>query len=93
MGNELSVDELEDIQNALDAGKMITPESARRVLSQREIDKIVNAYNDLVASEGLLKELLEMAEKLNSSDGTKTDFTVKCAEVIPGIIKTLSTIR
>jgi hypothetical protein len=93
MSNEVSIQEKEDIENALDAGKMITPESARRVLSQGEIDKIVNAYNGLISTEALIRELLETAEKLNASDDTRTDFTVKCAEAFPSILKTMSALK
>ena len=48
MGDNISELEQEDILNALDAGRMIGTESSRRVLSQVEIDKIVDAYNELV---------------------------------------------
>ena len=91
--NDISVDEREDIANALDAGKMITPESTRRVLSQHEIDKIVDAYNGLKATESVLQELLETAEKLNASEDTKTQFTLRCAEVFPQILQTMNSLR
>jgi hypothetical protein len=63
------------------------------VLSQGEIDKIVNAYNGLVLTEALIRELLETAEKLNASDDTRTDFTVKCAEAFPSILNTMSSLK
>ena len=91
--NSISDDEREDIANALDAGKMIAPESTRRVLSQHEIDRIVDAYNGLKTTESVLQELLETAKKLNESEGTRTEFTLRCAEVFPEILKTMNSLR
>ena len=93
MVQNIPLQEQEDIENALDAGKMITLESTRRVLSQGEIDKIVDAYNELVSSRTKLEELLEEAKKLNASADTRTDFTVKCEEFFPEFLDTLNALR
>ena len=89
MNENISEQEQEDIQNALDAGRMIGTESSRRVLSQPEIDKIVDAYNELVKSKENLQELLDTATELNKSEDTRTEFTEKCAEYFPLLLRTL----
>ncbi|MBQ8945932.1 MAG: hypothetical protein IJ058_03875 [Lachnospiraceae bacterium] len=89
----ISQQEQEDIENALDAGKMIEPASSRRVLSQGEIDKIVDAYHELRQSEAKLRELMDMAEQLNASDDSRTDFTQRCAEYFPLLLKTLDALK
>ncbi len=91
--DNISRQEQEDIENALDAGKMIEPASTRRVLSQGEIDKIVDAYHELRQSEANLRELMDMAEKLNSSDDTRTEFTEKCAKYFPLLLNTLDALK
>lgn len=93
MDKELSVKEQEDIQAALDAGRMIGGENSRRVLSQGEIDKIVNAYHELVKSKQNLQELMDIAEELNKSEYTRTAFTQKCVDYIPVILRTIETLR
>ena len=92
MGN-ISEQEQEDIQAALDAGRMIGQESAHRVLSQGEIDKIVDAYHELVKSKENLKELMDIAEELNKSEYTRTEFTKKCSEYIPVVLRTIEALR
>ncbi|MBQ9360003.1 MAG: hypothetical protein IJT96_03080 [Lachnospiraceae bacterium] len=92
MGN-ISEQEQEDIQAALDAGRMIGSESAHRVLSQGEIDKIVDAYHELVKSKENLRELMDIAEKLNESEYTRTEFTKKCCEYIPVVLRTIEALR
>lgn len=89
----ISEQEQEDIQNALDAGKMISAEASRRVLSQPEIDKIVDAYNELVKSKQNLQELMDIASKLNESENTRTAFTQKCTEYFPVLLRTLEALR
>ena len=93
MDKEFSVKEQEDIQAALDAGRMIGGENSRRVLSQGEIDKIVDAYHELVKSKQNLQELMDIAEELNKSEYTKTAFTQKCVDYIPVILRTIETLR
>ena len=93
MANTISEQEQEDIQNALDAGKMIGTQSSRRVLSQGEIDKIVDAYHELSKSRENLQELMEIAEELNKSEYTRTEFTQKCAEYFPVVLRTLEALR
>ncbi|MBQ4481908.1 MAG: hypothetical protein II966_01630 [Lachnospiraceae bacterium] len=93
MNDNISIEEQEDIQNALDAGRMIGSENTRRVLSQPEIDKIVDAYQELVKSKENLEELLKIAEELNGSDYSRTKFTEKCAEYIPVVLRTLEALR
>ena len=93
MNDNISTQEQEDIQAALDAGRMIAEENARRVLSQSEIDKIVDAYHELVKSKENLQELLDIAKELNDSEYTKTAFTRKCIDYIPVVLKTLEALR
>ncbi|MCR5773943.1 MAG: hypothetical protein K6G42_02540 [Lachnospiraceae bacterium] len=93
MSDMISVQEQEDIQNALDAGRMIGAENSRRVLSQSEIDKIVDAYHELVKSKQDLKELMSIAEELNRSENTRTAFTQKCVDYIPTVLKTIEALR
>ncbi len=93
MNDNISIEEQEDIENALDAGRMIGSEASRRVLSQSEIDRIVDAYQELIKSKENLEELLKMAEELNSSDNSRTEFTEKCAEYIPVVLRTLEALR
>ncbi len=83
----------EDVQNALDAGRMIGSMESRRVLTQPEIDKIVDAYQELVESKENLQELLNIANELNASDNTKTAFTQKCADYIPVVLRTLEALQ
>lgn len=93
MNDNISTQEQEDIQAALDAGRMIAEENARRVLSQSEIDKIVDAYHELVKSKENLQELLDIAKELNDSEYTKTAFTQKCIDYIPVVLNTLEALR
>ena len=93
MGDNISELEQEDILNALDAGRMIGTESSRRVLSQVEIDKIVDAYNELVESKENLLELMGIAEELNKSENTRTVFTQKCVDYIPVVLRTIEALR
>lgn len=89
----LSEQEQEDIQNALDAGRLIGSDSTRRVLSQGEIDKIVDAYHELVKSKQNLQELMDIAEELNKSEYTRTEFTQKCVDYIPVVLRTIEALR
>ena len=93
MGDNISELEQEDILNALDAGRLIGTESSRRVLSQVEIDKIVDAYNELVESKENLLELMGIAEELNKSENTRTVFTQKCVDYIPVVLRTIEALR
>ncbi|MCR5237470.1 MAG: hypothetical protein K6E34_09760 [Lachnospiraceae bacterium] len=93
MEENISALEQEDIQAALDAGRFIGSENSRRVLSQTEIDKIVDAYNELVESKENLQELMDIAEELNKSDETRTSFTQKCAEYLPVVLRTIEALR
>ncbi len=93
MEKEISQQEQEDIQAALDAGRLIDTENSRRVLSQTEIDKIVDAYHELVKSKENLQELMKIAEDLNRSEYTKTAFTQKCVDYIPVVLRTLEALR
>ena len=93
MSEKISEQEQEDILNALDAGKMIGSGNAKRVLSQSEIDKIVDAYHELVKSKQNLQELMEIAEELNKSEYTKTAFTQKCVDYIPVVLRTIEALR
>ncbi len=93
MGDNITVQEQEDIQAALDAGRLIVAENSGRVLSQGEIDKIVDAYHELVKSKENLQELMNIAEELNKSEYTRTVFTQKCVEYIPVVLKTLDALR
>ena len=93
MAQTISEMEQEDIQNALDAGRMIDTVSSRRVLSQGEIDKIVDAYHELAESKENLQELMAIVEELNRSEYTRTEFTQKCAEYFPVVLRTLEALR
>ena len=93
MGDNISELEQEDIQNALEAGKMIGSGNDRRVLSQGEIDKIVDAYHELVESKENLQELMGIDEELNKSEYTRTAFTQKCVDYFPVILRTIETLR
>lgn len=93
MSDSISEQIQEDISNALDAGRMIGYGNSRRVLSQVEIDKIVDAYNELVESKHNLQELMEIAEGLNRSEDTRTELTQKCVDYIPAILKTIEALR
>ncbi|MBQ7583754.1 MAG: hypothetical protein IJT24_04010 [Lachnospiraceae bacterium] len=93
MSDIISEQEQVDIENALDAGKMIGYGNAKRVLSQGEIDKIVDAYHELVKSKENLEELMGIAEELNKSEYTKTAFTQKCVDYIPVVLRTIETLR
>lgn len=93
MIDNISIEEQEDIQNALDAGRMIGTEASRRVLSQPEIDRIVDAYQELVKSKENLEELLKIATELNNYEYSRTEFSVKCAEYIPVVLRTLEALR
>lgn len=93
MSDSISEQIQEDISNALDAGKMIGYGNSKRVLSQGEIDRIVDAYNELVESKHNLQELMEMAEKLNKSEETRTELSQKCVDYIPTVLKTIEALR